>query len=402
MTQDSGLKGRLEAGVVRQDHLNLRTIEGIEAIERLDADSSFHCLLIDAALLGTEREKMLQRLGEIGRKRNTLLVLLEETSRITTPRVSGLEVISRDARASEIINAAKSAMTFELEIWGARGTLPVSGRKTLRYGGSTSCVNLRIGKDRHFIFDAGTGLQRLSKHVMKKSGGQFHGRLFITHPHWDHLNCIPFFEPLYIPGNRIDLMGPPHDSLSFRELLEGQMNGIYFPIKPDRFRAEVCFTDILEGTHQYDGVVVKAFRLDHPGYCLGYRIEHAGKSFAYITDNEIPEDKQDCPSWHALVDFLKDVDVLVHDTSYFDEEYRAKVHWGHSAVSTVVKLAIASSARHLFLFHHDPEHDDDDIDRKLHVANEAVSHQGGELICHSAREGDRWNIQTGLLEGRIR
>lgn len=135
---------------------------------------------------------------------------------------------------------------------------------------------------------------------------------------------------------------------------------------------------------------------------LGYRIEHAGSSIAYITDNELREDDRSLASWGALVDFLQDVDFLIHDASYFDDEYSAHVHWGHSSVGQVVELALAASAKHLFLFHHDPEHSDSDIDAKLVEANRHVSNSGGQLICHNAREGEIWDLVAGLRKGVIR
>ena len=311
-------------------------------------------------------------------------------------------IIPRTTHIGKIKKALETACAFDLYIWGARGTLPVCGRKTLKYGGSTSSVSLKIAGNRQFVFDAGTGLRNFSRHLMRKEGGRFNGRIFITHPHWDHLNCIPFFEPLYLPENQIYLMGPPHEGQSFRELLEGQMNGIYFPIKPESFKAKVTYITTEEGCFLYDGIRVKALRLDHPGCCLGYRIEHAGRSIAYITDNELRDESFSGESWDALVTFLDGVDYLIHDCSYFDEEYLSRIHWGHSSVGRVVALALAARVGHLFLFHHDPEHGDTEIEAKLREAERHVSMRGGVLACHNAREGDIWNLAAGRLKGSLR
>ena len=174
---------------------------------------------------------------------------------------------------------------FELNFWGVHGTLPVPGRKTLKYGGNTSCVSLTIGRDRRFVFDAGTGLRVFSNRIMETTGGRFNGRIFISHPHWDHFNSLPFFEPLYIPANRIAIHGPPQGDRSLRELIDDQMDGIFFPITVEHFEAKVDYCDVLEGCYRFDGVTVTSHRLFHPGNCLAYRIDHNGCSLAYATDN---------------------------------------------------------------------------------------------------------------------
>jgi phosphoribosyl 1,2-cyclic phosphodiesterase len=312
------------------------------------------------------------------------------------------EVIPRNWSKQQLMRAIQSSDRFDLYFWGVRGTLPVSGRNTLKYGGCTSSISLRIGLDRHFIFDAGTGLRNLSRYLMLNESGQFNGRLLITHPHWDHLNCIPFFEPLYQEGNHIYLMGPPHEGHSFRSLLEGQMNGIYFPIHPDRFRADVHYRDIREGTYHLDGVLVRAFRLDHPGCCLGYRVDYAGSSIAYITDNELRDGDRDQGKWDELVEFIRDVDVLIHDTSYFDHEYESRLHWGHSSISQVVELAAAASVKKLFLFHHDPEHTDKDIDAKLLEAQSVIESRQFKLDCLNARQGEIWDLRQGQRRGMVK
>lgn len=288
--------------------------------------------------------------------------------------------------------------TFELTFWGTRGTIPVPGESTLRYGGNTSCVSLAIGRDRQFVFDAGTGLRRLSQHVMSQAGGRFNGRIFISHPHWDHFNCLPFFTPFYIPGNRITVQGPAQGSQSMRNLIDAQMNGIFFPITVDEFQAEVTYLDMEAGDHWYDGIRVSSFRLRHPGYCLAYRVEYAGRRFAYVTDNELGEVED--AYIRQLADFLAGVDVLVHDCTYFDEEYPRKTSWGHSSIGQVVRLAHQAGIGRLYLFHHDPEHGDREIDLKLESACALIEALGSPLECAIAVEGS--TIDLHGLRGRER
>jgi phosphoribosyl 1,2-cyclic phosphodiesterase len=305
------------------------------------------------------------------------------------------EVLAKPYDLDQILAVMDTIDRFHITFWGARGTLPLSGENSLRYGGNTSCLGLNIGRDRHFIFDAGTGLRKYSRHLLEKHGGKFNGRVFITHPHWDHLNCLPFFAPFFIPGNRISLMGPPQGERSFRDLIDGQMDGIYFPVTVDAFGADVTYGDMLDGQHQFDGVSLRAFHLSHPGYCLGYRIDHFGRSVAYITDNELGNIPPDSDFTERLAHFLEGVDMLIHDTAYFDHEYPTKINWGHSSVSPVVRLADAAKVKKLFLFHHDPEHGDKDLDLKLDKATALADEIGAEFECQNACEGDTWDVLKG-------
>ena len=406
LTQDPSLTQSLKAAAAKRDGVSLSAAGEIEAYKALVGSSTTTALLLDGQNLGSDPFSTITLLALEAQKRDVPILLLEDAGSpldAAKAMAAGIcESAPRKSRLSAILKKITEFGQFDLFFWGVRGTLPVSGRHTLRYGGSTSSISLRMGSDRQFIFDAGTGLRNFSRHLMRRKSGRFNGRLFITHPHWDHLNCIPFFEPLYNPKNFIYLMGPAHEGISFQKLLEGQMNGVYFPIKPDQFQAQVTYVDTEAGRFRYDGIQVEAFRLDHPGCCLGYRIEHAGRSIAYITDNELREEDRNLASWDALVDFLKGVDFLIHDASYFDDEYDAHVHWGHSSVGQVVELALAASVKQLFLFHHDPEHSDSDIDAKLIEAERHVAGAGGTLICHNAREGEIWDLVAGQRKGFIR
>ncbi len=406
LTQDNRLIESLQRAAEKLDQVKVQATPEVDAFLSLATSSEITSILLDAQSLGSDPLGLIRLIAEDALKHDTPILLLEDfrnpldAAKVIEAGVS--EIISRTARLSSLLKTTTGFNRFELYFWGVRGTLPVSGRHTLKYGGSTSSISLRMGSDRHFIFDAGTGLRNLSRYLMRKESGHFNGRLFITHPHWDHLNCIPFFEPLYNPRNKIYLMGPAHEGISFQKLLEGQMNGVYFPIKPDHFKAEVTYVDTEAGSFRYDGIKVDAFRLDHPGCCLGYRIEHAGTSIAYITDNELRAEDRSITSWKALVEFLQGVDFLIHDASYFDDEYSARIHWGHSSVGQVVELALAASVKQLFLFHHDPEHVDSDIDAKLVEAERHVALCGGHLICHNAREGDIWDLVAGRRKGSVR
>lgn len=256
----------------------------------------------------------------------------------------------------------------ELTFWGVRGTLPVCGADVLRYGGNTSCVSLEFARGQSLIFDAGSGIKQLSDKLAAENRTNFHSRIFISHPHWDHINALPFFAPLYQQGNEFEILGASHGDISMRELIAGQMDGIYFPVNLNQFAARVYFRNLCEETLEFDGIKVSTMLLNHPGYCLGYRVDYGDRSFCYITDNEIfPEDSQyyDPVYRNKLIKFVAGADTLIIDTTYTNEEYPSHIGWGHSCVREVVDVAHEAKVKQLCLFHHDPAQTDDDIDHKL-------------------------------------
>ncbi len=279
---------------------------------------------------------------------------------------------------------------FTVRYWGVRGTLPVPGQKSLRYGGNTSCVSMEFPKQLNFVFDGGSGIKELSNHLIARRGGKWSAKVFISHPHWDHINAIPFFVPMYIPGNEFEVIGARHGGKSMRQLISAQMDDVYFPITLKEMGARVYFREIAAETLSFGDVEVQSMLLSHPGLCLGYRINFNGKSFCYITDNEIyPTDiKHNNPGYEKkLADFMRGADIALMDTCYFDDEYRKKINWGHSAVSEVVRIAHAAEVRELQLFHHDPDQTDDDIDRKLDTAQNLLAKMGSGTICTAPAEG---------------
>jgi phosphoribosyl 1,2-cyclic phosphodiesterase/CheY-like chemotaxis protein len=302
------------------------------------------------------------------------------------------DCIRSHGAADELLRILAHADRFEATFWGIRGTIPVPGPGTLRYGGNTSCASLTIGHGRHFVFDAGTGLRVLSNRLRATVGGRFSGRLLISHPHWDHFNGLPFFDPLFLPDNHIVIHGPPQGERSLRDLIDHQLDGTFFPITRQKFLARVGVEDMAEGTYRLDGVQVAAMLLQHPGSCLAYRIDHRGHSFAYVPDNELGDCRPEEPYCQKLIQFLQGVDALVHDCTYFDDEYSQKVNWGHSTVSQAARLAHEAGARCLYLFHHDPDHDDAAIECKRDNAERLLAELGSSSRCRIAVEGESVRI----------
>lgn len=281
----------------------------------------------------------------------------------------------------------KIAMTF----WGVRGTLPVSGPEIDRYGGNTNCVTLEFTRDRFFIFDAGTGIKTLGNHLMRQGRKRMEAKIFVSHPHWDHINALPFFVPLYVAGNEFEILGAKHGDLTMREIIGAQMDDVYFPITMKEFAARVYFRDLREEVLELDGIKVSSMLLSHPGYCLGYKVEYKGRSVCYITDNELfleTDERYDARYVKRLTQFIAGTDALITDCTYTDAEYQTKVGWGHSALGPVVALADAAAVKTLYLYHHDPDQNDAAIDAKFETAKAMLAERGSKTQCLAPKERD--------------
>ena len=284
---------------------------------------------------------------------------------------------------------------IDLTFWGVRGTLPVSGKKFLKYGGNTSCVTLEIPRQQFFIFDCGSGIKNLGDWFLAQNRKGINAKIFISHPHWDHINAIPFFTPLYMQGNEFEVLGANQGDITMREIVSAQMEGVYFPITLSQFAARVYFNDLEEESLTVSGIDVQTKLLSHPGKCLGYRINYNGRSICYITDNEMYVETSEYFNPHyekRLAEFVEGADVLITDTTYTDEEYLTKEGWGHSCISKVVNLADTAKVKTLYLFHHDPDQFDDDIDRKLDTARAMLKARKSKTKCLAPKEGDSFQI----------
>lgn len=279
-----------------------------------------------------------------------------------------------------------------IQFWGVRGTLPVPGKDTVRYGGNTSCVTLNFPNKPLFIFDAGTGIKKLSDFLIQQNISPISAKLFITHPHWDHINAIPYFAPFYIAGNEFEIFCACQEDNTVEKLIFSQMDSIYFPITKAEMKAKFSFCRLDEGSYFIDDVNIQTHRLCHPGICLGYRVQYKEKSICYITDNELyPNDSSEFnqKTLERLIQFIYKTDVLIIDTTYTDEEYINKINWGHSCVSQVVDIADRAKVKLLCLYHHDPGQIDLDIDSKLKMAQSLLKLRHSKIKCIAPHEGDK-------------
>ena len=272
-----------------------------------------------------------------------------------------------------------------IRFWGTRGGTARAGRSTQKFGGNTLCVTVELGKDRLFIFDAGSGLVNFGQ-SLGRQGRHRRFNLLISRPYGDHIQGLAYFAPLQTAANEMVVHGTGDHQRSLREALDLQRGSPYVPGAPG-CAARMDYRDLQEGDHEIDEVQLSALALNHPGPALGYRLTSpAGKTVAYLTDNEVGAGDR-LTSRKRLVSFLQDTDVLIHDATYFDDEYRARVGSGHSSLSAVLKLAGEARVKRLYLIRHDPGHDDEAIERKEMLARYYFDQSGRDVECWSAREG---------------
>ncbi|MGZ3457992.1 MAG: MBL fold metallo-hydrolase [Archangium sp.] len=254
-------------------------------------------------------------------------------------------------------------MPFQVRFWGVRGSIPAPGPKTQRYGGNTPCVEMRCG-DELLIFDLGTGVRVLGEELCA-AGEPTRASIFLSHYHYDHLQGLPFFTPIFIPKYALTVYGAPREGKSVKEVLAGQMTQPYFPVTAEQvFKAQLTYKDLgAAQVLELGPARIRTLDLNHPGGNLGYRVECDGRSVVYATDVE-----HGCEKDQALVEFARDADVLIIDAMYTEDEYRgrkgaAKIGWGHSTWESAVETANASKVKQLVLFHHEPTRDDAAMDR---------------------------------------
>jgi phosphoribosyl 1,2-cyclic phosphodiesterase len=271
----------------------------------------------------------------------------------------------------------------------------------VRYGGNTACVELRTKSGVFIIFDSGTGIRELGLQLAREAG-KVSAHLMLGHTHWDHISGFPFFSPLFVPGNHVTIYGARDLDRSLRDVLAGQMHYTYFPVPLGDLRAEIEFSELEEGEINIEDTVVRSHYLNHTAVCMGYRVEADGVSVAYITDHE-PYGfggAQDGAVGSGLrtgfihggdqrlINFVRGVDLLIQDAQYTPDEYAARRGWGHSSTDYVTDVAIEAGARRLALFHHEPTHADDDIDRMVEDSRQRARDASSDLELFGAAEGN--------------
>ena len=270
---------------------------------------------------------------------------------------------------------------MKFKFWGVRGSIASPGPDTVKYGGNTTCIEIRTDNNDLIILDAGTGIHALAQSLLKQMPIDAH--IFITHTHWDHIQGLPFFLPIFIPGNRISIYGSvdPVTNEKINRALAVQLQYSYFPIQEAQLKAKIAYLTITPGAPVNVGdATITPIILNHPVLNFGYRVDCDGQSIFFTGDYEIqpniydPEE-EDYEQFQRFLDekqkevalAMKDVDALIIDSSYTPEEYATKRGWGHGTYESAIKLAAAANAKKLFFTHHEPTRSDAELD-EIHLA----------------------------------
>lgn len=286
-------------------------------------------------------------------------------------------------------------MSLRVRFWGTRGSIPTPGSNTVRYGGNTPCVEVRTEGGWLIILDAGTGIRELGRNLLERSNGApIKGDIFLTHAHWDHIQGIPFFAPIFGQGNHFRIWGSQSLENSVGKVVRDQMSPVVFPVTFEELDATIDFQDLATGSvTKGTGYEVTAFAVQHPGGALGYRFSEPGgrgKALVYVSDNELAEHERysNGPDWRKrMVEFVRNAGVLIHDTTYTTEEYDHHRGWGHSTFADAVELALEAKVGTLVLFHHEPRRTDDQLEQCLAACRAMVQDRGGSLQVIAAAEG---------------
>jgi phosphoribosyl 1,2-cyclic phosphodiesterase len=274
----------------------------------------------------------------------------------------------------------------------------------MRYGGNTSCVELRAG-NHLIVFDAGTGIRDLGNHLIKEFKSQpLTIHVFISHTHWDHIQGFPFFLPAYEAQNTIRVYGPPGRDKSLDKILKIQMDSDYFPVELGSMSPNISVHEMRDDV-TIGELSVKQFYLNHPAMCLAYRVSDGRRSVVYATDNEPYQgtlsaaterslQPSDFPTYldEKFVEFISQADLYIGEAQYTAEEYKEKKGWGHSPLESVVRFAVQANVKSFALYHHDPLHDDDFVDGMVQDARQLIKLFGGTTECVGAKEGTEIHI----------
>lgn len=276
---------------------------------------------------------------------------------------------------------------MEVRIWGCRGSLPTPGPESVRYGGNTTCLEIRLRDGTVIIIDAGSGIRSLGERIAVAMDPK-EIFLLLTHGHWDHLHGFPFFRPAYMPEFRINVFAGEGDEVDGSKYLAHQMQPPFFPVRFEDLNAEFVFGDWSRGKLELAAAEITPIPLNHPNRGFGYKLVENGRIFVFLTDNELFFEHKGGLKRHQYVEWCKGADLLLHDGQYSETEYESRTRgWGHTTYLQAAQLAVDSGVKSFGLFHHDPSRSDEVIDGFVEECRTLIRSQGAFVKCFGSREG---------------
>ena len=272
-----------------------------------------------------------------------------------------------------------------VRFYGARGSIPVSGKEYLKYGGNTTCLEIRTKNDDIIIIDAGSEIRTLGHRLISED--RFRYTMIFTHAHWDHIMGFPFFQPIYSTKTQIAMYGCPFAQASVKEMISTIMAPPNFPVKFEDIRADIIYHDACEAPFAIKSMSIAPIPLSHPNQGVGYRFTEDGKSFVFLTDNELSFKHPGGVDFQAYRAFSAGADLLVHDAEFTDEEYKKTKTWGHSVYRDALRLALEAQVGKFGLFHHNQERSDAGIDEIVADCRKIVGGSNEKLECFAVYQG---------------
>lgn len=268
---------------------------------------------------------------------------------------------------------------MQITCWGARGSIPVSGKEYIRYGGDTTCLEIRASSGDIIIVDAGTGMRRLGNHLLRE--GQYKYNFLLTHAHWDHLMGFPFFKPLFLHYPQMHMHRGPFHEKYMESMFSKVMAPPNFPVRYSDLKAQIIYEKGNAGPFTIGSVTVHPVAISHPNTGKGYKFVEDGKSFIFLTDNELGFVHPGGLTFEDYRQFCEGADLLLHDSEYTPEEYNLLLEWGHSSYIDALELALGAGVARFGLFHHNQERTDDQVDELVSKCHAIIEARGSQMAC---------------------
>ncbi|MBS1192769.1 MAG: metal-dependent hydrolase [Nitrospirae bacterium] len=268
---------------------------------------------------------------------------------------------------------------MKITCWGARGSIAVSGKDYVKYGGDTTCIEVRSKNNDIIILDAGTGMRRLGNKLLASNERDL--SILFTHAHWDHLMGFPFFKPIYMKGTSIAMYGCPYAQKSVKAMIGNTMAAPYFPVDYGLLQAEISSHSVCKESFQIGPVTITPIALSHPNMGIGYRFAEDGKSFVFLTDNELAHKHHGGLGYDDYLRFSEGADLLVHDAEYTPDQYAMTKGWGHSLYTDALRLAMEAKVKQFGLFHHNQDRTDAQQDKIVDDCRSIAKEKKAQLSC---------------------